>query len=266
MIDPIGISIISDIDDTIKVTDILDGRDEILQNTFFRKAKEIPGMSNVYQSWSIEGAKFHYVSNSPWQVYPALKEFMNDNQFPKGSVHLRPVSTQGLILGKPGKHKWDTITTILEDFPQRKFILIGDSGEIDPEIYSKIYHRYPHQIVKIFIHDVTSERAMHADRQAASRTDSFYDGIKKFMAGEPSSRSNHISSEKAMDAMLSPEVPDEQQQVMDPAIPLRTKLEQFEQRIDRVSNDIQHGVFSVFTTASQLLLASTENDMCVCLH
>jgi phosphatidate phosphatase APP1 len=114
VIEPTGISIISDIDDTIKKTDILDGRDMILQNTFFRKAKEIPGMSNVYQSWSAEGVKFHYVSNSPWQVYPALQEFLKDNHFPKGSIHLRMVSTQSLILGKPGKHKWDTITTILE--------------------------------------------------------------------------------------------------------------------------------------------------------
>lgn len=130
--------------------------------------------------------------------------------------------------------------------------------------YAKIYHRYPHQIVKIFIHDVTSERAMHADRQAASRSDSFYDGIKKFMAGESSAPSNlrmsraNTSSEKAMDAMLSPEVPDEQQQVMDPNIPLKTKLEQFEQRIYRVSNGMRHGVFSVFSTASQLLLVSSS--------
>ncbi|KAI8344007.1 hypothetical protein BC941DRAFT_2501 [Chlamydoabsidia padenii] len=261
MIDPEGISIISDIDDTIKVTDILDGRDTILQNTFFRKAKEIPGMSNVFRSWAAEGAKVHYVSNSPWQVYPALQEFLKDNRFPQGSVHLRLVSAQSFILGKPGQHKLDTITTILEDFPQRKFILVGDSGEIDPEIYAKIYHRYPSQIVKIFIHDVTSERAIQADHQAASRSESFYNSVKKLIADELesfTSSSNYApistSSEKAMDVMLNPEIPKEQQQIMDPTIPLETKLEQFERRMYKVSAGMRHGVFSVFSLASQLLL------------
>lgn len=119
IIDSQGISVISDIDDTIKVTDILDGKDVILQNTFFRKAKEIPGMSNVYRSWATKGAKVHYVSNSPWQVYPALQEFLKDNEFPQGSIHLRLVSAQSLILGKPGQHKLDTISTLLEVGPEK---------------------------------------------------------------------------------------------------------------------------------------------------
>ncbi|SAM05086.1 hypothetical protein [Absidia glauca] len=261
IIDRQGVSVISDIDDTIKVTDILDGKDVILQNTFFRKAKEIPGMANVYQSWAAEGVKVHYVSNSPWQVYPALQEFLKDNKFPQGSIHLRLVSAQSLILGKPGQHKLDTISALLEDFPERKFVLVGDSGEIDPEIFAKIYHRYPGQIVKIFIHDVTSERAMQADRQTASRSESFYDGVKKLIAEElgsfsSSSQTAHIttSSEKAMEAMLHPEIPEEQQQIMDPTIPLKTKLEQFEQRMYRVSGGMRYGVFSVFSLASQLLL------------
>ncbi|ORZ20408.1 hypothetical protein BCR42DRAFT_408699 [Absidia repens] len=231
----------------------------ILQNTFFRKAKQVSGMSKVYQSWYSEGVAIHYVSNSPWQVYPALQEFLQDNQFPQGSIHLRLVSTQSLILGKPGKHKLDTITSILEDFPQRKFILIGDSGEIDPEIYAKIYHQYPDQIIKILIHDVTSARAIHADRQAASQPDGFYDSIKKFMAGELASTSSrpgrvNTSSEKAMDAMLNPEIHEDQQQIMDPNIPLKTKLEQFEQRMYTVSAGMRYGVFTVFSMASQLLL------------
>jgi phosphatidate phosphatase APP1 len=134
MIEPHGISVISDIDDTIKITDILDGKDAILQNTFFRTTREVPHMSEVYRSWAAEGAHFHYVSNSPWQVYPALSEFLITREFPKGSMHLRAVSPQQLIRGKPGKHKIEVINRILQDFPDRKFILVGDSGEIDPEM------------------------------------------------------------------------------------------------------------------------------------
>lgn len=134
IIEPDGISVISDIDDTIKVTDILDGKDAILQNTFFRTAREVPHMSEVFRSWAKEGAHIHYVSNSPWQVYPVLREFITDKQFPQGSMHLRAVSTQDIIRGKPGIHKLETIPKILQDFPHRKFILVGDSGEIDPEM------------------------------------------------------------------------------------------------------------------------------------
>lgn len=134
IIDPYGISVISDIDDTIKITDILDGKDAILQNTFFRTAREVPYMSEVFRNWVSEGAHIHYVSNSPWQVYPALSKFIVNQKFPQGSMHLRAVSTQDLIIGKPGKHKLDIIPKIIRDFPHRKFILVGDSGEIDAEM------------------------------------------------------------------------------------------------------------------------------------
>ncbi|CAO3650278.1 unnamed protein product [Cunninghamella echinulata] len=253
VIEPTGISIISDIDDTIKVTDILDGKDAILHNTFFRKSKEVPGMSSVYQSFSNRGMKVHYVSNSPWQVYPALQNFLVDHQFPKGSIHLRMISTQGLILGKPGKHKYDTIINIIKDFPERKFILIGDSGEIDPELYAKVYHEYPQQVIKIFIHDVTSERAKQADRQTALRGESLYDGVKKFISKEAPKLGRSMSStEKAMEAALHSDIPNDQQ-VLDSNLSMTTKLNQFEQRMTNLSEAMRYGVFSTFTLASQLL-------------
>lgn len=106
---------------------------------------------------------------------------------------------------------------------------------------------------------------MQADRRTASRSESFYDGVKKLIAEELSSFSSSssqiapitTSSEKAMEAMLHPEIPEEQQQIMDPTIPLKTKLDQFEERMYRVSNGMRYGVFSVFSLASQLLLVST---------
>jgi hypothetical protein len=138
IIEPHGISVISDIDDTIKVTDILDGKDAILRNTLFRIAREVPDMSKVFRTWAEKGVHFHYVSNSPWQVYPALNEFMNAKEFPKGSMHLRIVSKETMSFYRYSTHKQDTILKILRDFPHRKFILVGDSGEKDPEMY--VYH------------------------------------------------------------------------------------------------------------------------------
>lgn len=211
-------------------------------------------MNEVFRSWASEGAHVHYVSNSPWQVYPALSEFISNMQFPQGSMHLRSVSTQELIRGKPGKHKLETIPKILQDFPQRKFILVGDSGEIDPEVYQQIYNQYPDQVIKIFIHDVTSQRARNADKLAQEKPDSYYKSLRKFLSKESSLLRRGSTSQLAMDAMAETEVPEEQQQISNPDIPLLTKLEQFEERMKRVSTGMREGVFTVFTLASQLML------------
>lgn len=233
------------------MTDILDGKDAILQNTFFRQAREVPHMSEVFQNWASEGAHIHYVSNSPWQVYPAISQFITTKHFPRGSIHLRSVSTQDLIIRKAGSHKLQMILKILRDFPHRKFILVGDSGEIDPEVYSQVYEASPDQIIKIFIHDVTSQRAINADKLAKDKPDSYYSSLRKFLSRESRKGS---SSQLAMDAMAQTEVPEEQEQISDPEVPLMTKLEQFEERIKRVSAPMREGVFTVFTLASQLML------------
>ncbi|CAO3661738.1 unnamed protein product [Rhizopus stolonifer] len=257
-IEPIGISVISDIDDTIKITDVLDGKDAIIQNTFFRTAKDVPGMNEVYRDWASKGAHIHYVSNSPWQVYTAINEFVSTKKFPQGSMHLRSVSTQELIMGRPGKHKLDVIPKILKDFPNRKFILVGDSGEIDPEIYQQIYHDFPDQVIKIFIHDVSSQRAIDADRLVSSTSQSessYYNAVRKFISKESAFlRRKDSSTQLAMDAMATTEVPQEQQQMTDPQVPLLTKLEQFEQRMGNISDTMPKGVFTVFSLASKLKL------------
>ncbi|KAI8067780.1 hypothetical protein BC940DRAFT_226246, partial [Gongronella butleri] len=157
-------------------------------------------------------------------------------------------------LGKPGQHKYEAITSIIKDFPHRKFVLIGDSGEIDAELYARIYHEFPDQIAKIFIHDVTSERAMHADRQAASRSDSLYNGVRRLVTSSSSNLRRTNTSDQAMEALAQRDIPKEQQIAMDPRVPIKTKLEQFEQRMNRISTGMRHGVFSVFSLSSQLLL------------
>ncbi|KAI8973241.1 hypothetical protein BDF20DRAFT_823412 [Mycotypha africana] len=179
---------------------------------------------------------------------------MTDKKFPVGSVHLRAVSAQQLIRGKPGRHKLEVIAQIFEDFPHRKFILVGDSGEIDPEIYEQIYIQYPQQVIKIFIHDVTSLRARNADRLQQEKPDSYYRMIVKFLSKEAQLyRKNSNSSQLAMDAMAQTEVPEEQQEITDPNIPVKTKLEQFEERMVRIASNMREGVFTVFTLASQLI-------------
>lgn len=175
LIDPVGISIISDIDDTIKVTDVVAGAKVVLQNTFLKDMREVDGMARVYGKWWKQGAAVHYVSNSPWQLIKTLLEFFENHHFPPGSAHLR--LHDGLIKAyfkSPGEHKRKAIREILKDFPDRKFILVGDSGEIDMEIYTEIAIEYPDQIARIFIRDITTQRLIDlAAKAPPTRTYSF---------------------------------------------------------------------------------------------
>ncbi len=63
-----GVSIISDIDDTIKISQVLSKR-SLLKNTFYSYFKPVDGMNELYQKWSEQKCQFHYVSSSPWQLY-----------------------------------------------------------------------------------------------------------------------------------------------------------------------------------------------------
>ncbi|KAF9209713.1 hypothetical protein BGZ59_009992 [Podila verticillata] len=160
LIEPEGISVISDIDDTIKETNVTAGARTILRNTFLKEMREVEGMSQTYQQWWKQGAAVHYVSNSPWQLIPSLLDFFHTHMFPPGSAHLRLHDSvlKTYFMSPPGENKRRCIREILSDFPDRKFILVGDSGEIDMEIYTEMALAYPDQIFRIFIRDITTSR------------------------------------------------------------------------------------------------------------
>ena len=156
-----GISVVSDIDDTIKISDVRN-RDELMRNTFLRPFRGVDGMAELYQGWSTHSAaQFHYVSGSPWQLFPALNEFIITNKFPAGSWHLRSVrlldTSVAELLRTPDVHKRAVIEELFTRLPERKFVLVGDSGERDPEIYGDLARRHPKSVSQIFIRNVTDE-------------------------------------------------------------------------------------------------------------
>ena len=158
-----GVSVISDIDDTIKVTEVLNKR-AALQNTFLREFRVVPGMAEFYQALLISNAStFHYISASPWQLYEPLSTFVASNGFPSGSFEMKQFRVKDRsffsLFASPEKYKPGVIEPLLKQFPKRKFILIGDSGERDPEIYGALARDFPKQIKQIFIRDVTNEGA-----------------------------------------------------------------------------------------------------------
>lgn len=159
VIDPTGISMISDIDDTIKHSAIGSGAKEIFRNTFIRDLEDltIDGVKEWYTKMAEMGVKLHYVSNSPWQLYPLLVSFFTGAGLPTGSFHLKQYS--GMLQGifePAAERKKGTLERIMRDFPHRRFILVGDSGEADLELYTDLVQSNTKQILGVFIRDVTT--------------------------------------------------------------------------------------------------------------
>jgi phosphatidate phosphatase APP1 len=155
-----GISIISDIDDTLKISEVLDKK-KLIKNTFLLPYKPVMKMSILYKRLDEMGSVFHYVSASPWQFYPALSSFLQDSGFPEGILHLKQFGLSknaGSFFQKPESYKIPCIKSIIDRFPKRRFIFIGDTGERDPEIYAKIKRAYPEQITFIALRNVDGSK------------------------------------------------------------------------------------------------------------
>ncbi len=157
-----GVSVVSDIDDTIKISHVRD-RQKLLEATFTQPFEAAPGMADFYRQYAAQGTSFHYVSSSPWQLYLPLRRFMRDAGYPGGSFHMKKMRLQdGTFLGlftDPLKTKTAVIEPLMKAWPKRQFIFVGDSGEQDPEVYASLYRKFPDQVRHIYIRNVTDEDA-----------------------------------------------------------------------------------------------------------
>ncbi|KAL8861131.1 MAG: hypothetical protein Q9178_002345 [Gyalolechia marmorata] len=154
-----GVSLISDVDDTIKHSAIGAGAREVFRNVFIRDLGDlrIDGVKEWYTKMASMGVTLHYVSNMPWQLFPVLMSFLTRAGLPKGSFHLKHYT--GMLQGifEPvAERKKGTLERILSDFPKRRFILVGDSGEADLELYTELVQANPGRILGVFIRDVTT--------------------------------------------------------------------------------------------------------------
>lgn len=169
-----GVSVVSDIDDTIKITEVPAGAHVIAQNTFMRDFAPATELTGRFAG--LEGAAFHYVSGGPWQLYRPLTAFMAQSGWPEGSLHLRvlgggvltasrSLEALGRFVSPDGtfEHKVEQISRLMTRFPGRTFVLIGDSGERDPEVYHEIRSRFPGRVQEIIIRDLVNarEKASH---------------------------------------------------------------------------------------------------------
>ncbi|KAJ9145016.1 Phosphatidate phosphatase APP1 [Pleurostoma richardsiae] len=165
--DPEGWGVISDIDDTIKITQTSDPIG-ILRSTFIDEPAPVAGMPELYKFMHAKltsAAPFFYLSASPYNLYPFLREF-RDQHYPHGTLVLRDASwmsipglLSNLTLGTE-EYKVDRMRKIHDWLPRRKMICIGDSTQSDPEAYGDIYRAYPGWIRVILIRKVTDIAAV----------------------------------------------------------------------------------------------------------
>ena len=159
--------VISDIDDTIIHTGVTKrlklASTILLKNAYTRRP--LKGVVDFYRALWQSGSKgsnnpLFYVSSSPWNMYDLFREFFQINQFPDGPVFLRDwgFERQSMLAVNNRDYKLDMISKILDCFPDLDFILIGDSGEEDPEIYTQIVQEYTRRILGVYIRDVRQDK------------------------------------------------------------------------------------------------------------
>jgi len=157
--------VISDIDDTVMHTGVAN-KLMMIWRLFATGAKSrvaFPGVGNFYRALHA-GADGHednpmlYVSRAPWSIYEMLETFFQHNDIPIGPVLF--LRDWGLTLQHPlphraRAHKFELIETMLDVYDQLPFVLIGDSGQRDPEVYADIVERHPGRIIAVYIRDVS---------------------------------------------------------------------------------------------------------------
>jgi len=101
---------------------------------------------------------FFYVSSSPWNLYDVLRDLFEYRSIPAGPLLLQDygVDLTKLIHETHQEHKLRSIRDVFDKYPHLRFLLIGDSGQADPEIYREIVRLYPDRVLAVYIRDVSS--------------------------------------------------------------------------------------------------------------
>lgn len=159
--------VISDIDDTVVWTNVVNKLKMILTIFLLNERTRVPfkGVAGFYRALQrgVSGSEHNpifYVSSSPWNLYDLLVEFFRLHGIPIGPLFLRDFGDDLIFSAREHHgHKLSKIEPILELYPHLPFILIGDNGEKDPEIYRDVVRKYPDRIRAVYIRSVNPDPA-----------------------------------------------------------------------------------------------------------
>lgn len=205
--------VISDIDDTVLVT----GATSILQTarlTFLGNAYTrlpFPGIAAFYRALQSGPLTtlfnpIYFVSSSPWNLYDLLVDFFRIQGIPKGPILLRDLGFDPKLLSSKSHHthKLAMIRKVMDVNPQLPFVLIGDSGQQDPEIYAQVVRDNPGRIRAIYIRDVTEDRRDEAIRELIRTTESY--NVPMLLVPDTVEAAEHAASLGLIDPDTIPEI------------------------------------------------------------
>ena len=187
--------VISDFDDTVAVTNVLSRR-KLVATTFLDDEHTQPVVERMPLFYGCLRADkeappgFALVSGSPTQFTPRVHGFLTRHAFPFMGLLLRNIGPSTLSF-----YKQPRIRELLRTLPQR-VILVGDSGEKDPEVYAQIRKEFPERVLEIYIRKVPG----------ADETKSRFEGMQLF--SDPLEAARHAASrgflrEECLKAALS---------------------------------------------------------------
>jgi phosphatidate phosphatase APP1 len=213
------LGIISDLDDTVIVTNVTNRLKMFLTVALLNEHTRLPfkGVAAFYRALQNGGAgtennPIFYVSSSPWNLYPPLTEFLRIHNIPLGALFLKDFGNHTIFSsGDHHSHKLNSIEMILKTYPQLPFVLIGDSGEQDPEIYREVLRKYPQRIRVIYIRSINTnpERLAAIDRLIAEVSET---GCQLVLAPDTVFAATHAAAEKLISIDALPAIRDEKQE------------------------------------------------------
>lgn len=149
-----NITIISDLDDTLKMTNVSNWTQAVRNALFSKKAfGEMPMLLEEMESYSND---LYILSASPKILNQRVESFLETHKLNPKEVFLRK------IISRESKEEYKTskVEYVLENSEDDKLILIGDNVELDPVVYTKIQKKYPHRIAAIYIHKVEDKEKL----------------------------------------------------------------------------------------------------------
>jgi len=168
IVDPaVRFGIISDIDDTVMVTalprPLLAAWNTFVLDEHARAA--VPGMAVLYERLANlnPGAPVFYLSTGAWNVAPALSRFLSRHLYPAGPLLLTDwgPTTERWFRSGIG-HKSTTLARLAREFPQVKWLLVGDDGQHDQEIYATFAREHPDSVAAVAIRRLSPTQAVLA--------------------------------------------------------------------------------------------------------
>ncbi|KAI4134844.1 MAG: hypothetical protein LQ347_001183 [Umbilicaria vellea] len=155
LVPPKGLTIISDIDDILRITKIYEPVEGLL-NTFARPFKPWLNMPSIYANWSahIPNFHFHYLTTTPEQITRSYVDFIY-NTYPGGSFDTRPLNFSDVSATL--RIRKFLLKKAFQTYPDRKFILIADTSNSDVmRNYPAMVRKFPGQVQCIFLRNTSA--------------------------------------------------------------------------------------------------------------